>query len=77
MDRINSGEFVGSRLLISGNIIGTGGPFSAYFMGGWDPRGLSIRYGGWVHPIIKRRIDALWEDDVGPAMLAMTAEEAA
>lgn len=76
-DRINAGEFVGSRVLVAGNIVGTGGPFSAYFMGGWDPRGLSVRYGGWVHPVIQRRINALWEDDVGPAMLAMTAEEAA
>jgi imidazolonepropionase-like amidohydrolase len=46
-------------------------------MGGWDPRGLSVRYGGWVHPAIQQRIDALWEDSVGPSMLAMTAEEAA
>ncbi|MEQ8207214.1 MAG: amidohydrolase family protein, partial [Woeseia sp.] len=76
-DRINSGEFVGSRLLIAGNIIGTGGPFSQYFMGGWPVSGLSLRYGGWVTPAIRRRIDALWEDDVGPAMLAMTPDEIA
>lgn len=74
-DRINNGEFVGSRVLVAGNIVGTGGPFSASFMGGWDPRGLSVRYGGWVHPQIQERINALWEDSVGPAMLAMTAEE--
>ena len=76
-DRINDGEFVGSRILVAGNIIGTGGPFSQYFMGGWPLRGLTVRYGGWVHPAIQRRIDALWEDDVGPAMLAMTPDEAA
>ncbi len=74
-DRINAGEFVGSRVLVAGNIIGTGGPFSAYFMGGWPARGLTTRYGGWVSPVIQRRIDALWEDDVGPRMIAMTPEE--
>ncbi|MEJ8568676.1 amidohydrolase family protein [Elongatibacter sediminis] len=76
-DRINSGEVIGSRVLVAGNIIGSGGPFSASFMGGWDARGYSLRYGGWVHPAIRNRIDALWEADVGPAMLAMTPGEAA
>ena len=76
-DRINKGEFVGSRLLIAGNIIGTGGPFSQYFMGGWPLSGSSLRYGGWVTPEIRGRIDALWEDDVGPSMLAMTPDEVA
>ncbi len=74
-DRINKGEFVGSRVLVAGNIIGTGGPFSAYFMGGWPARGLTTRYGGRVAPVIQRRIDALWEDDVGPRMIAMTPDE--
>ncbi len=76
-DRINAGEFVGSRVLVAGNIIGTGGPFSQSFMGGWPADGLTLRYGGWVNPGIRRRIDALWEDDVGPQMIAMTPEEAA
>ena len=76
-DRIRSGEFVGSRVLVAGNIIGTGGPFSQSFMGGWPMRGRSLRYGGWVSPIIRRRIDALWEAGVGPAMIAMTPDEVA
>jgi imidazolonepropionase-like amidohydrolase len=76
-DRINNGEFVGSRVLVAGNIIGTGGPFSQSFMGGWPADGLTLRYGGWVKPAIRRRIDALWEDDVGPNMVAMTPDEAA
>ncbi len=76
-DLINSGEFVGSRVLVAGNIIGTGGPFSQYFMGGWPMDGLTLRNGGWVRPEIRMRIDALWEDDVGPSMVAMTPEEAA
>ena len=76
-DRINNGEFVGSRVLVAGNIIGTGGPFSPSFMGGWPADGLSLRYGGWVKPEIRTRIDSLWEDDVGPSMVAMTPGEAA
>jgi imidazolonepropionase-like amidohydrolase len=76
-DRINSGEVPGSRVLVAGNIVGLGGPFSSYFMGSWDLNGLSLRYGNWVHPAIRQRIDALWEAGVGPEMLAMTPDEAA
>jgi len=76
-DRINSGELTGARVLVAGNIIGTGGPFSAYFMGSWPIDGMTLRYGGWGHPAVQRRINALWEDDVGPAMIAMTPDEAA
>jgi imidazolonepropionase-like amidohydrolase len=76
-DRINAGEFEGSRVLIAGNIVGLGGPFSAYFMGSWPLHGVTIRYGGWVHPKIQKRINKLWEAGAGPEMLAMTPEEAA
>lgn len=74
-DRIERGEAVGTRLLVAGNIIGLGGPYSQYFMGGWDLRGASIRYGGWVHPDVQRRIDAVWEAGMGPNLLALTPEE--
>lgn len=76
-DRINSGEVPGSRVLVAGNIIGLGGPFSSYFMGSWELNGLSLRYGSWVHPAIRQRIDALWEAGMGPELLAMTPQEAA
>ena len=76
-DRINAGEFEGSRVLIAGNIVGSGGPFSSYFMGSWDLRGLTLRYGGWVHPMIQQRINNMWEAGAGPEMLAMTPDEAA
>jgi imidazolonepropionase-like amidohydrolase len=76
-DRVNRGEFEGSRVLVAGNIVGLGGPFSSYFMGSWDVRGLSLRYGGWVHPMIRQRINELWEAGVGPELLAMTPEETA
>jgi imidazolonepropionase-like amidohydrolase len=76
-DRINAGEFQGSRVLIAGNIVGLGGPFSNYFMGSWPLHGVTIRYGGWVHPVIQGRINKLWEAGAGPEMLAMTPDEAA
>lgn len=75
-DRINSGEIVGSRVLVAGNIVGVGGPFSSYFMGSWDHRGSDMRYGGWVHPAIQNRINDLWEAGAGPELLAMTPAEA-
>jgi len=75
-DRINSGEVVGSRVLVAGNIVGLGGPFTSYFMGSWDHRGLDMRYGGWVHPAIQKRINDLWEAGAGPELLAMTPKEA-
>ena len=74
-DKINKGDEVGTRVLVAGNIIGTGGPFSAYFMGGWDMRGNSLRYGGWVHPAVQSRINQQWEMGVGPNLLALTPEE--
>lgn len=76
-DRINSGEIIGSRVLIAGNIVGLGGPFSSYFMGSWPLDGKTLRYGSWVHPAIQQRINLLWEAGAGPEMIAMTPGEAA
>lgn len=76
-NQIRSGEVVGSDVLIAGNIIGTGGPFSPYFMNGWGLRGKSLRYGDWVTPVIQGRINALWEADMGPELMALTPEELA
>jgi imidazolonepropionase-like amidohydrolase len=73
--RITSGEVVASRVLVAGNIVGLGGPFSAYFSGTYDLHGTDLRYGGWVPPAIRRRIDARWEADAGPDLLAMTPDE--
>jgi imidazolonepropionase-like amidohydrolase len=75
-DRIERGEVDGTRLLVAGNIIGLGGPFSTYFMGSWgtseEP---TLRSGDWVHPEIRKRIDAIWEAGMGPNLLALTPEE--
>lgn len=76
-DRIRSGDVVGSDVLIAGNIIGTGGPFSPYFMNGWGLRGKSLRYGDWVTPVIQHRINTLWEAGMGPELMALTPEELA
>lgn len=76
-DRIRAGEFVGSDVLIAGNIIGTGGPFSPYFMEGWGLRGKSLRYGDWVTPVIQNRINSLWEAGMGPELMALTPSELA
>lgn len=76
-DRIRSGEYVGSDVLIAGNIIGTGGPFTSYFMKSWGLRGKSLRYGDWVSPPIQRRINNLWEAGMGPDLMAVTPAEAA
>lgn len=74
-DRIARGDVVASRVLVAGNIVGLGGPFSPYFMGTYDLRGTDLRYGGWVHPMIQSRINAMWEAGAGPELLAMTPEE--
>lgn len=76
-DRIRQGEFVGSDVLVAGNIIGTGGPFTPYFMEGWGLRGKSLRYGDWVTPVIQDRINRLWEADMGPGLMALTPDELA
>ena len=73
--RLNSGEVLGSRVLVAGNIVGIGGPFSPYMMNGWPIRGIDIRYGGWVHPEIEERINKLWEANMGPELLALMPSE--
>jgi imidazolonepropionase-like amidohydrolase len=76
-DRLKSGEVIGSRVLIGGNIIGMGGPFTPYMLEGAPLRGLDFRYGGWVQPAIQKRINDLWEANMGPRLLALTPSELA
>ncbi len=73
-DRINAGEKVGSRLLVAGNIVGLGGPFSEYFIFRRDS-GESAGIGAWVSPLVQERINAIWEENVGPGLLTMRPEE--
>jgi imidazolonepropionase-like amidohydrolase len=65
-DRINRGEVPGARTLVAGNIVGLGGPFSVHFLG---PRGLA------APEDLQRRINAMWEVNVGPRLLLLTADE--
>jgi imidazolonepropionase-like amidohydrolase len=76
-DRLNRGEVLGSRVLIGGNIVGMGGPFSPYMLEGAPLHGLDFRYGGWVQPAIQKRINDLWEANMGPRLLALTPSELA
>lgn len=76
-DRLNRGEVIGSRVLIGGNIVGIGGPFSPYMLGGAPLHGLDFRYGGWVQPALQKRINDLWEANMGPRLLALTPSELA
>jgi len=62
--RINSGEVVGARIFLAGNIIGLGGPFSSDFL---PPTGLS--------QVLVDRINHEWEQDVGADLLWKTSEE--
>ncbi|MGH8546390.1 MAG: amidohydrolase family protein, partial [Gammaproteobacteria bacterium] len=64
---LNSGEVVGSRLLVAGNIVGLGGPFSEYFI----PR---EQY-QYIPLHIRSRINAMYEENVGPGLNAMRPEE--
>jgi len=62
--RINSGESIGARVFLAGNIIGLGGPFSSDFL---PATGLS--------QVLVDRINHEWEQDVGPDLLWKTPEE--
>jgi imidazolonepropionase-like amidohydrolase len=65
-DRINQGKAVGARMLIAGNIVGLGGPFSMYFMGSRSES---------VAPLVQKRINPMWESGVGPELLTMSPEK--
>ena len=65
-DRINRGEVAGARTLVAGNIVGLSGPFGVSFLGA---RGLASPED------LQRRINALWEVNMGPRLLLMTPDE--
>ena len=65
-DRVNRGERVGARMLVAGNIVGLGGPFSEYFLG---------ERGAAISPLVQERINAIWEENVGPELAGMRPEE--
>jgi imidazolonepropionase-like amidohydrolase len=65
-DRINSGQVVGSRMYVAGNIIGLGGPNSTDFF----PASRQVFSGR-----IADEIDARWEQGVGADLLWLTPDE--
>jgi imidazolonepropionase-like amidohydrolase len=62
--RINSGEAVGARIFLAGNIIGLGGPFSSDFLPATN-----------LSQVLVDRINHAWEQDVGADLLWKTPEE--
>jgi imidazolonepropionase-like amidohydrolase len=72
-DRINSGETVGSRMFVAGNIVGLSGPFGRDF----NPEaGKFVR--GMMSAATKafvERINAIWIENVGPDLQIMTPEQ--
>ena len=66
-EKLNSGQVVGSRLLVAGNIVGCGGPFTEYFM----PRE-TYQY---IPIHIRRRINAMWEQGMGPELTTLRPEQ--
>lgn len=64
---INSGAVAGSRIYLAGNIVGLGGPFSS------DMAGL---FGaGDLPESITAKINAMWEENVGPDLVWMSPEQ--
>jgi imidazolonepropionase-like amidohydrolase len=62
-DRIRRGEVLASRLYVAGNIVGLTGPLGRDFQT------------GSTAPIFVARINKIWEENVGPALLDDTPEE--
>jgi imidazolonepropionase-like amidohydrolase len=69
-DAINEGRVPGSRVYLAGNIVGLGGPFSEDFWGQ-----LVDRKNIPAFENVADRLDALWEENVGPNLVMMTPEQ--
>ncbi|MBI4165457.1 MAG: amidohydrolase family protein [Acidobacteria bacterium] len=66
-DGIRRGELVGSRLYVAGNIVGLSGPLGRDFQSGIQQ--------ATVSPAFAKRINKIWEENVGPDLLDKTPEE--
>lgn len=66
-DRIRRGELVASRLYVAGNIVGLSGPMGRDFKNGVQLAS--------VPPLFAKRINAIWEENVGPDLLDDTPDE--
>jgi imidazolonepropionase-like amidohydrolase len=65
---INSGTLVGSRIFHCGNIIGFDGPLSPDFM---------VKAAEIASPLLTRRINATWVENVGRHLMWLTPDEVA
>ena len=65
-DRINRGETQGARMFVAGNIIGLTGPLGRDF----NEEGLKTATKSFA-----KRINAIWEENVGPDLGYMTADQ--
>ena len=65
-DRIRGGEVVGSRMFVAGNIVGLSGPLGRDF----NPNAETLATREFV-----KRINQIYEENVGPSLLFRTPEE--
>jgi imidazolonepropionase-like amidohydrolase len=74
-DRIRRGEVVGSRMFVAGNIVGLGGPFSRDFNAAAEAGSVRNYPETTTTKALVKRINAIWEENVGPPLLYMTPEQ--
>jgi imidazolonepropionase-like amidohydrolase len=65
-ERIRRGETAGSRMFVAGNIVGLGGPFSRDFNSAAETT---------ASKVLVKRINAIWEENVGQRLMYMTPDE--
>lgn len=65
-DRIKRGETAGSRMFVAGNIVGFSGPFGREFNRAAETTATKA---------LVKRINGIWEENVGPPLLYMTADQ--
>jgi len=68
-DEINSGEVIGSRIFLAGNIIGYDGPFSPDFLGGIPKP--------YITNAFANRINEIWQQGVGRELMWLGPEDVA
>ncbi len=70
-DEINSGEVIGSRIFLAGNIIGFDGPYSPDFLGVFSPNTPSGIPKPYITDIFANRINELFVQGVGRELMWM------
>src|SRR5882672_1948567 len=65
-DRIRRGETIGSRMFVAGNIVGFSGPFGRDFNAAAETT---------ASKALVKRINPIWEENVGQALIYMTPEQ--